>query len=170
MRNRKLFFVIIVVTVLVLIISWAVVAKANRLDEDKLYKVVRVIDGDTFDVKIGWKTATVRMLGIDTPETVDPRKDPQCFGKEASDETKTLLVGHSVQLKKNPNRELKDRYGRYLLYVYRDGLFVNEYLVANGFAREYTYGSPYVFRDDFRKKEDEAKHDKRGLWLLCVNE
>ncbi len=140
-----------------------------KIDENELYQVVSIIDGDTFKVKVGRHVVTVRMLGIDTPETIDPRKPEQCFGKESSDETKLLLTGHEVQLKFNPNRKQKDKFKRYLAYVYRDDdLFVNELLLKEGFAKEYTYGKAYEFQKKFRKIENEAKKEKKGMWGRCI--
>jgi len=140
------------------------------IDETKDYPISYVVDGDTFKAMVDGKEITVRMLGIDTPETVDPRKPVQCYGPEASTETKGLLTGHSVRLSLNPDREVKDMYGRYLAYVYRDdGMFVNEYLLENGFAREYTYtkSKPYSFQAEFREKEAGAQKEKKGLWGKC---
>ena len=138
------------------------------IDPEKFYPVAYVKDGDTFIVKIGRHEAAVRMLGIDTPETVDPRKPVQCYGKEASDETKSLLTGQSVRLMLNPNREEKDKYGRYLAYVYReDKMFVNKFLLENGYAHEYTFGSPYMFQKEFREVESQAKVVGKGLWGEC---
>ncbi|MES2215931.1 MAG: thermonuclease family protein [Patescibacteria group bacterium] len=138
------------------------------IDENTYYPVTRVIDGDTFNAKVGEKEITVRMLGINTPETVDPRKPPECFGKEASDETKLLLGHMKVQLKLNPKREVLDKYGRYLAYIYReDGLFINEYLLKDGFAKEYTYGKPYSEQRNFKKAEKKAQGNKVGLWERC---
>ena len=92
----------------------------------------------------------------------------QCYGPEASDEAKSLLSGHSVRLEFNPNREHRDKYGRYLLYAYRDdGLFLNEFMVKEGFAREYTFGSPYSLQASFRKAEKDAQAAKKGLWGKC---
>ena len=111
---------------------------------------------------------TVRVLGINTPETVDPRKPVECYGPEASVEGKSLLDGRSVELKFNPNRERMDKYGRYLLYVYRDdGLFYNEYMIQQGFAEEYTVGTPYSLQGEFRRDEAAAKAAKLGLWGKC---
>ena len=139
-----------------------------RIDEHAYYPVAYVSDGDTFKASIDGKIITIRMLGINTPETVDPRKPVQCFGPEASDETKSLLTNRKVQLHFNPNRELKDKYGRYLAYAYRDdGLFVNEELLKGGFAREYTFGSAYSFQQEFRAIETEAKKAVKGLWGSC---
>jgi micrococcal nuclease len=140
-----------------------------HIDPETLYPVTTVLDGDTFKVIVDKKVITVRLLGIDTPETVDPRKPAQCFGKEASEETKKLLLGQQVYVKLNPKREVTDKYGRYLVYVYRqDGLFVNEYLLQQGFAREYTYGSPYSFQKEFKQVQQESMNAKHGLWARCM--
>jgi micrococcal nuclease len=129
------------------------------------YAVAKVIDGDTISVSIHGAKETVRLIGIDTPETVDPRKPMQCFGKEASDKTKELLAGQRVVLEKDPSQGEYDKYGRTLAYVYRaDGLFVNEYLVAQGFAHEYTYDAPYKYQAEFKAAQAEARLLGRGLW------
>ncbi len=143
----------------------------KRLREDVSYRVTYVNDGDTFVVadEAGHEL-TIRMLGIDTPETVDPRKGVMCYGPEASSETKSLLQDRRVNLKANPDREARDRYGRYLAYVYRDdGLFMNEHLLVAGFAREYTYGKPYSFQKAFKEDEAMAKRLLRGLWGKCAS-
>ncbi|MEK7642128.1 MAG: thermonuclease family protein [Patescibacteria group bacterium] len=147
---------------------YAYASTVVSIDEEELYRVVSVVDGDTFKVQVGKHSITVRMLGIDTPETVDPRKQVQCYGLEASGESKRLLGGHAVRLKLNPDREEQDRYERYLAYVYLpDGTFLNEYLLRNGFAREYTFGKAYMFQKEFRAIEREAKKEERGLWGVC---
>lgn len=136
------------------------------------YPVTYVIDGDTFKADVEGRTITIRLLGINTPEMLDPRKPAECFGKEASDETKTLLSKRKVRLDSNPNREKLDKYRRYLFYAYRDdGLFVNEFLVGNGFAREYTYGRAYSFQAQFKKLEETAKSKGKGMWAkgVCPN-
>lgn len=108
------------------------------------------------------------MLGINTPETVDPRKKVQCYGPEASADTKSLLKHQKVRLTFSPDREMRDKYGRYLAYVYReDGMFVNEFLLENGFAKEYTVGKPYDLQSEFRAIEAKARQDRVGLWTVC---
>jgi micrococcal nuclease len=140
-----------------------------NIDPTTYYSVTYVIDGDTFKVKIKNKNITIRVLGINTPETVDPRKSPQCFGPEASAEAKDLLVGRKVRLALNENREVTDKYGRYLAYVYRDdGLFYNKAMIEGGFAREYTYGTPYSMQADFRALESTARESQKGLWGVCA--
>ncbi len=137
---------------------------------NQLYEILNVIDGDTFDIKVDDKKVRVRMLGIDTPETVDPRKPLQCFGKEASDNTKKILLNHFVSLKTDFNQPSIDKYNRLLAYIYdENGLLINRYLLENGFAREYTYGSPYSKQKEFKKLEKEAKKKKLGLWGECAS-
>lgn len=145
-------------------------AMAANIDSSKLYKVMDVIDGDTFKVKIDGKEITVRMLGINTPEVLDPRKSVECFGPEASAETKLLLNNREVKLALNPGREKTDIYNRLLAYAYRDdGIFVNKILIEEGFAREYTVGKPYQYQSEFRNIEKEAKMAGKGLWSKCAN-
>jgi micrococcal nuclease len=97
--------------------------------------VLAVIDGDTIVVDIGGAHETLRLLGIDTPETVAPDRPVECFGPEASRRTRAVLPeGTAVRLERDV--EARDRYDRLLAYVHReaDDLFVNEHLVARGFA------------------------------------
>ena len=154
----------------ILFCLWKAVSSTQPfvLDQTKYYPVTYVVDGDTFKVQTDKKVITVRMLGINTPETVDPRKPQECYGPEASHETKTLLTGMRVKLSLNPKREVTDKYGRYLAYVYReDGLFINEFLLEKGFAREYTVGKPYSFQKEFKNMESLSQKEKRGLWGVC---
>lgn len=129
--------------------------------------VSKVIDGDTIVLEDG---QTVRFVGIDTPETVDPRRPVGCFGKEASNETKKLLVGKVVILQKDVSNT--DKYKRLLRYIYlplENGqiLFINDYLVRTGFAKVYTYPPDIKFNEQFRQAEKEAREFKRGLWGRC---
>lgn len=129
--------------------------------------VGKVVDGDTIELTDG---QTVRFIGIDTPETVDPRRPVGCFGKEASNETKNLLLKKEVILQKDVSST--DKYGRLLRYVFlplEDGqtLFVNDYLVRAGFARVYTYPPDVKYNEQFREAERDAREAKRGLWGRC---
>lgn len=129
--------------------------------------VRRVIDGDTIEVEGGEK---VRYLGIDTPETVDPRKKVECFGKEASSENKKLVEGKRVLLVKDVSET--DRYGRLLRYIYLrldngEVLFVNDYLIRAGFAKSLTYPPDVRFTEKLMEAEKEAREENRGLWSRC---
>ncbi len=131
------------------------------------YKVTHVSDGDTFSVEMAGKTETVRLIGIDTPETKDPRKPVQCFGKVASDKAKELLTGKAVRLEADPANSDRDKYRRLLRYAYLpDGTMINQYMVQNGFAFAYTI-FPNSKLDLFRAWEHEAHQAGRGLWAGC---
>lgn len=146
-----------------MIISY--IKEGNNIKQNTLYKVNYIYDGDTISILYKSKQKTIRLLGIDTPETVDPRKTIQCFGEKASLKTKELLNNRSISLVFNLNREQKDKYNRYLGYVYRDdGLDINKYLIENGYAKEYTYGKPYDRQKEFKKLEKQAKEKSIGLW------
>lgn len=129
--------------------------------------VVRVVDGDTIEIEGGQK---VRLVGVDTPETVDPRRPVGCFGKEASNETKKLIEGKKVILTKDTSET--DQFSRLLRLVYlklEDGntLFVNDYLVRQGFAKASTYPPDVKFVEQFLQAEEEARANNRGLWQKC---
>lgn len=129
--------------------------------------VTRVVDGDTIVVE---GNLTVRFVGIDTPETVDPKRPVGCYGKQASNEVKSLLTGKEVILQKDVSDT--DKYHRLLRYIYLpldngQTLFVNDYLVREGFARVLTYPPDVKYDEKFRNAESEAKMDKKGLWGKC---
>ena len=130
-----------------------------------LYKVLRIVDGDTIAVEINGKSESVRMIGIDTPELNDSRTGVQCFAKEASEETKSLLTGTKVRLEKDDSQGERDKYKRLLAYVFReDGVFINKKLVADGYAHEYTYDTPYKYQAQFKTAETAAREGEKGLW------
>jgi micrococcal nuclease len=124
--------------------------------------VVDVVDGDTIKVSTG---ETLRLIGVDTPETRDPRRPVQCFGREASARAHALLDGARVRLEHDPSQGRRDKYGRTLAYVWLpDGRLYNETIIAEGYAHEYTYAIPYRYRDAFRAAERSAREAGRGLW------
>lgn len=127
--------------------------------------VARVIDGDTIELSTGEK---VRYIGVDTPETVDPRTAPQCLGKEASNKNKELVEGKKVTLETDVSD--KDKYGRLLRYVYVEGKMVNETIVREGFAKASSYPPDVKYQDKFREAEQSARNNKWGLWSdICNN-
>lgn len=131
----------------------------------KLNKVLTVIDGDTVDIEIDGKKETVRLIGMDSPETVDPRKPVQCFGKEASDKAKETLTGKMVSLESDPTQGERDKYNRLLRYIFlEDGTNFNKLMISEGYAHEYTYQTPYKYQEEFKKAQKEAEDNKRGLW------
>lgn len=137
------------------------------------YPVTKVTDGDTIKVNIDGTIETIRMIGLDTPETVDPRKPVQCFGIEASNKAKELLSGKKVRLESDPTQGNRGKYGRLLRYVWlEDGTLYNKKMISDGYASEYTYNTPYKYQVEFKQAETEARNAKRGLWAddACLEE
>jgi len=120
---------------------------------------IRAVDGDTLILN---GNETVRLIGVDTPETKDPRKLVQYFGEEAYGFTKSLLEGKRVRLEYDQERI--DKYGRTLAYVYlEDGTFLNAEIIKQGYGFAYTI-YPFKYMEEFRRYEREARENKRGLW------
>ncbi len=131
-----------------------------------LARVIRIIDGDTIEVDLGeGNKKTVRYIGIDTPETVDPRKTVQCFGKEASAKNQELVGNGIVGLEKDVLET--DRYGRLLRYVYMGDLFINQVLVSEGYAHASSYPPDIKYQDKLRLAEQQARINNKGLWSAC---
>ncbi|GEM_PF-1228229 len=131
---------------------------------EELFPIIEVIDGDTFRVEINGTVKTVRLIGVDTPETVHPTKKVQCFGKEASNFTKGLLTNQFVFLETDSQSDTIDKYGRLLRYAYLpDGLFINALLIEKGYAYAYTR-FPFDYLDKFVILENEAREQEVGLW------
>lgn len=147
-------------------VDFPVSADNDTVEESrKGYEVVKVIDGDTIDVKSDGLVSRVRLIGIDTPETVDPRTVLQCFGKEASNKAAELLSGKNVLLEGDKSQGDKDRYGRLLRYVYlEDGTSFNLLMISEGFAYEYTYSSPYRYQKEYKQAQLNAESAQKGLW------
>lgn len=152
--------------------------------------LVRVVDGDTIVVNIAHKSAgssenidknkgesteeykeeKVRLIGINSPESVDPRRPVECFGKEASNKVKEIIkIGDKIWLEYDISQNERDKYDRILAYVYfnEDSLKLiqlNKFMIENGFAQEYTYEKPYKYQKEFKYAERIAREEKRGLW------
>ncbi len=130
------------------------------------WTVVRVVDGDTIEVARGENdTDTVRLLGINTPETHHPTKPVECFGPEAAAFTEEHLAGRSVQLE--DDIEARDRYGRRLAYVVVDGERFNDELLRGGYARLLVIEPNYAHARTMLSEELDAKRAGRGLWSEC---
>jgi micrococcal nuclease len=166
-RRRTLIAAAIVVMVLILLSSRA--CGGDDPDTTAGVGTVReVIDGDTIDVSLPDGTETVRLLGVDTPETKHPTEPVECFGVEASHELEELLPpGTEVELRRDA--EARDRYGRLLAYVYRadDDLFVNQELVAKGFAVVLVIPPNGALAAPLREAEQAARSEGLGLWDAC---
>ena len=169
MRTRLLLLAVVAALVVVAVV------RLSDDDEPALgpdeARIERVVDGDTIRVRADGGDETVRLIGIDTPETVHPTKPVECFGKEASEHTKELLpAGTAVRLVRDV--ELRDRFGRLLAYVYRveDDLFVNLALARDGYAGVATFPPNVAHTDEFVAAAAEARREGRGLWGACPDE
>lgn len=131
--------------------------------------VVRTVDGDTIVVKLDAEPKTdytVRLLGIDTPETVDPRKPVQCFGKEASEKMHEFVSGARVRLESDPQADERDKYGRLLRnLVASDGTDINALMVREGYAHAYlSFPLNRQRKQELHDLESAAREKQLGLW------
>ena len=126
-------------------------------------RVERVIDGDTIRVRFEGKSYTVRLMGVDTPETKHPTQAVQFFGRETSAFTKAALEGKTVLLEKDPTGDTVDRYGRWLRYVLLDQDNFNARLIREGYAHAYRR-FPFSKRAEFIQLEEQARRRGIGLW------
>lgn len=132
------------------------------------YKVSEVLDGDTITVQIQNRIETVRLIGLDTPETQDPRKSVQCFGREATRKMAELIGSQTVRLTTNPEDNDRDKYGRLLRFVNTEGgTFLNAEMIKQGYAFAYTI-FPFAYLDEFRQLEHDARAKRKGLWSACL--
>jgi endonuclease YncB( thermonuclease family) len=133
-----------------------------------LYTIKRFVDGDTIVVDMNGTDETVRMIGVDTPETHKPNSPVQCYGPAASAYTKNLIGSQKVRLEADPTNQNRDRYNRLLRYAYLpDGKLIAEEVIANGYGFAYTQ-FPFTKKDQFVQAEEQAKAANRGLWGNCT--
>lgn len=166
--RKKLIYLVLVFLFVVIYDRWSppVAVAPSEVKGEKIgekFMVEKIVDGDTIKLSNG---KTVRYIGIDTPETVHPNKEVQCYGKESSEFNKGLVLGRTVTLVKDVSET--DRYGRLLRYVYlEDGTFVNEEMVNKGYAYASSYPPDILFSKDLATAMAEARDKKRGLWAAC---
>lgn len=175
-RLRTLQGAVTIIAILILTLTLPDVLRAPRKEaaatpseaaatSSTVWTVTKVVDGDTIDVAVAGEEVRIRLLGINTPESVDPRKPVQCFGKEASAFAKELLLGKIVRLEADPTQDDRDRYSRLLRHVFlEDGTHVNLKLVAEGYAHEYTYERAGRYQEILRDAERAARVAGKGLW------
>jgi micrococcal nuclease len=136
--------------------------------EPKLWPVVRVVDGDTVEVRYKGRVEPVRLIGIDTPETVHPTEPVECWGPRASTEAQKLLAGRKVELVFDPSQGRRDVYDRMLAYIEIPGRGdFGQLMIQGGHAAEYTYDSAYSRQAQYKVAEAEARKQDRGLWRTC---
>jgi micrococcal nuclease len=127
-------------------------------------RAIRVIDGDTLTVHTAAGTSTVRLIGIDAPETGAGYGTRECFSAQATEKLRELVAQREVHLQADPTQQNRDRYGRLLRYILVDGTNINREMVRRGYAHEYTYRIPYQEQASFRRAERKAREHDRGLF------
>lgn len=126
--------------------------------------VIAVVDGDTIKVRYDdGAVATVRLIGIDTPEM----RPVECFGPQAKQAAREYMLHKRVRLQPDTTQSDLDKYGRQLRYVWLGPDLINLRLVSNGFAREYTYKKPYAYKQQFVYAQRVAQAFTNGLWAEC---
>lgn len=132
--------------------------------------IMHVRDGDTIEVRLNEADVAIRLIGVDTPESVHPNQLVECYGPEASRYTKQFL-GEDVLLWRDPTQDAYDTYGRMLAYVgLPDGSIINALLLSTGHGKEYTYQRRnYLERDRYLELQREARSAKVGLWEACTS-
>ncbi len=168
--KRKIIGAIIFI-IISIIVQFVPQPKKEIQQNNSLIKVVRVIDGDTIELE---NKQVVRYIGIDSPELHHPKKPVQCFGKEAYEKNKELVEGKVVKLEKDVSET--DKYKRLLRYVFLydppstpEALFINKYLVTEGYANAATFPPDVKYADVFVAEQKNASTNKKGLWNSCYN-
>ena len=133
------------------------------------YAVTHVRDGDTVEIISDGNELPVRLIGVDTPESVHPTKPTECYGSEASNYTKSRLLNKEIGIELDASQGEYDSTdeGRLLAYVYIDGKNYNLELIKEGYALEYTYDTPYKYQSEFKLAQTEAINSNKGLWGAC---
>lgn len=174
-KNIKILFTFIILFISITFLAGCSDLSSSSSDFYETAKVTKVVDGDTINVQINGKDYKVRMIGVDTPETVHPSKPVQFYGREASDYTKKNLTDKTVYLQKDVSDT--DKYGRLLRYVWTAApssdnpseeeiieSMYNANLVKNGYAHAYTYQPNSRYSDLFSKLQSSAREKNIGLW------
>lgn len=175
MTRRKTTKLLVSLLVALLLIAWGWFAQRYPESANQLvghappgtYRVTRFDDGDTIVVDMNGHNEKIRFIGVDTPETQDPRKVVQCFGQVAGDFTKQLIGSQTVRLEADPLSSNRDRYNRLLRYVYLpDNTLVQAEIIKQGYGFAYT-SFPFTKSQEFSELQKQARGQNRGLWKEC---
>lgn len=166
-RNSIYVLVLLVIALLLFSFDFFVSLIVDDNNENgEYYTVTRVIDGDTIEVERNGEVFKIRYIGVDTPETVKPDSPVECFGKEASDFNKSLVLNKKVKLESDVQDT--DKFNRKLRYVnLEDGRMVNKILIEEGYAKTLTIPPNVKYAELFRELEQNARRKNIGLWEKC---
>ncbi|MGN6217002.1 MAG: thermonuclease family protein [Solirubrobacterales bacterium] len=165
MRRNFGSFLLLALVAIAIVRPWEQLRLGEEAPRSAMAQVLRVIDGDTIEVRVDGRTEDVRYIGIDTPETVKPGTPVQCFGPRAHRFNSHLVEGRRVRLVFGVER--RDVYGRLLAYVHLGPRFVNAELVRRGFARTLEIAPNTRFAGRFKRLEMAAARAGKGLWGTC---
>ena len=157
MKSRKKMGALITVLIVIVIALYGAIKNPIQTD---VYRVIRVIDGDTIEVIRDNKTQAVRLLGVDAPEK------GECYFEEATTALSYLIDEEKIILSGDPLNENMDDYGRLLRYVYKDGALINEALIETGATKHLSF-FPIILNDQFAETEEKARESGLGLWEKC---
>lgn len=130
-------------------------------------KFSKCVDGDTIRLTINGEKKRVRLLAIDTPESVTPDKPVEKYGKEASELTCNLVKNaKKIEIEYDANSDKEDKYGRVLAYVYVDDVMIQKELLSKGLAKVAYLYKEYQYTEEFKLIQEEAQNKKIGLWSL----
>jgi micrococcal nuclease len=156
---------LLLIAAAVLLRPWEEIGKSGAESANAHAYVIRAVDGDTIEARIGDELEDVRYIGVDTPETVKPGTPVQCFGHRASEFNHRLVEDRRLRLVFGVER--RDVYGRLLAYAYIGHRFVNAELVRRGLARTLAIPPNTRYQAVFRRLELKAARTGRGLWSAC---
>lgn len=166
-KNIKLLSGLLAALAALLVAYYAPKNPSLQQNQPGLYTVTEFSDGDTLTVDMNGAKEKVRFIGVDTPETHDPRKAVQCYGQAAADFTKNLIGTNAIRLEADPQNTNRDRYNRLLRYVYLpDGRLVNAEIISQGYGFAYT-GFPFSKMEEFKQLQTQAREQNKGLWSSC---
>ncbi len=158
--KKVLKLLLLLLSGIILILFAGLKSKSGDIKTDSAeYTVLKVIDGDTIEVE---RIGKVRYIGVDSPETKHPSRSQEPYGQEAFEANRRLVENKRVKLE--PDVGERDRYGRILAYVYVGDVFVNAWLVANGYAQVMTVPPNVKYAALFVKLEQDARGTAKGLW------
>lgn len=169
MTKKRLSFILGIIFIVLSLLSGKLLVAEPEIAQlnPGYYTVAEFFDGDTISVNMNGSVEKIRMIGVDTPETHDPRKPVQCFGRAASEFTKNLIGKQKVRLEADPLNTNRDRYDRLLRYVYLpNGTLVNAQIIIEGYGFAYT-SFPMQKAEEFEKYETNARDNNLGLWGSC---
>lgn len=165
MKKNK--FISAVASVLLVIIVGVLNQKEqynNHTNEPVVVKFKKCTDGDTAHFWINGVDETVRFIGIDTPETVNPETSIEPYGKEASDYTCSLIRTGKIELEYDENSQRRDKYGRVLAWVFVDKELLQLNLIKKGYAKLAYLHDDYKYLTQLKQAQETAKTKKLGIW------